>query len=143
MNIYIRCQDNDLLKYLSDEQCAFLLSKSEQAQLRAGDYVFADKHAPDCFILVQQGELELRKPNGNSIANVFPGEVDGEACFLEPNPAPYYLQAVKPTSIIKLPYHTVQSFISENPEHGARIHAAINDSLCLKLIRLTHRRNHG
>jgi len=143
MNIYIRCQDNDLFKYLSDEQCAKLLSKSEKVLLNSGEYVFADKHAPDCFIMLQQGELELKKPNGNSIGNVFPGEVDGEACFLEPAPAPYYLQALKPSTIIKLPYQAMMDFIAENSEHGARIHAAINDSLCLKIIRLTHRRNRG
>lgn len=143
MNIYIRAQDNDLLKYLNDQQCEALLAKCEKLQIKAGENVFGDKHIPDYFIMLQQGELELKQTESGSIGNVFPGEVEAEAGFIEPAPSPYFLQAVKDSTILKLPYGVMRAFIVEKPELRARIHAAINDSLCLKIIRLTHRRNHG
>lgn len=143
MNIYIRTQNNDLLKYLSDQQSERLLAKCEKLLLKAGECVFLDKQIPDYFIMLLQGELELKQTQGSSIGSIFPGEVEAEAGFIEPAPSPYYLQAVKACTLLKLPYAVMRTFIAEKPEHGARIHAAINDSLCLKIIRLTHRRNHG
>lgn len=143
MNIYIRTQDNDLMKYLSDQQVAALMEKCEKQQLKAGEYVFSDKHAPDCFIMVLEGELELKKPNGTAVGNVFAGEVEGEISFIEPMATPYYLQAVKASAILRLSYAAMREFIDADPDQGARIQAAINDSICLKIIRLTHRRSHG
>jgi CRP-like cAMP-binding protein len=143
MNIYIRTQDNDLMKYLSDQQAVALLAKCEKQQLKPGEYVYSDKHAPDCFIMVLEGELELKKPDGTAIGNVFAGEVEGEISFIEPMATPYYLQAVKASAILKLSYASMRDFIKADPDHAARIHAAINDSICLKIIRLTHRRSHG
>jgi hypothetical protein len=35
----------------------------------------------------------------------------------------------------------MNSFVDKDPERAARIQAAINDSLCLKNIRLTHLEN--
>jgi len=143
MNIYIRTQNDDLFKYLSDQQSEALAAKCEKQHLKAGEYVYTDKHAPDCLIMVLEGELELKKPNGISIGNIFPGEVDGEAFFIQPGSVPYYLQAAKDSLVLKLPYAALRDFIAQNSEQASRIQAAINDALCLKIIRLTHRRSHG
>lgn len=143
MNIFIRSQDNDLFKYLSEADCVFLTAKAPTLQLKTGDFVYADNCEPDCVIVVLQGELELKKTDGECFGNVFPGEVACEISFLESTTTKYLLQAVKPTTIMKLPYPVLHDFVQQTPECAARIHAAINDSLCLKVVRLTYRSNNG
>ncbi len=141
MNIYIRSQDTDLFKYFSDQDYALLMAKAEPAFYKAGETISEVGSIPDSFIIVQEGELELL--SSHCIGNVFPGEFCGELFFLCPQPSPFTLKAAKDSYVQKLRFTELRELTEANPELMARLNASINDSLCLKIIRLTHRRSNG
>ncbi|MDY0217986.1 MAG: cyclic nucleotide-binding domain-containing protein [Candidatus Cloacimonas acidaminovorans] len=136
MNIYIRTQDSDLFKYLSDAQYALILAKTEAIAFESSDIVLAKDSLPESFIILQEGELEL---TGNKyLGSLFPGEYYGEIFYLEPFPSPIAIKAVKPSKVLILKFSAVNELIANDPNFASRIQAAINDSLCLKIIQLTH-----
>lgn len=143
MNIYIRNQDNDLFKYLSDLQVRSMDANCVEEQLQPGEVIYTATELPDSCIMLVSGQLELRRPDGSNLAFVYPGEIECEYGYFDASPTGYELLAVKPSAIKKISYHALKYIIQSDPEVGARIHAAMNDTLCLKIIRLTHRRSHG
>jgi CRP-like cAMP-binding protein len=141
MNIYIRTQDNDLFKYFSDQDYALVMARAEAAFYKSGEILCEAGTIPDSFMMVQEGELELF--GSHSIGNIYPGEFCGELFFLSQEPSPFNLRAAKDSYVLRLGFSELKDLIEARPELMARIQAAINDSLCLKIIRLTHRRNNG
>jgi CRP-like cAMP-binding protein len=140
MNIYIRRQEIDLFKYLSDEDTASLMKEAENCTIPAREHVFSYNTKPEYLVVLLEGELEIIGPTGKSIGCIFPGEISGEACFLSGSTAIYALRAVQDSRILKISFAALERFIAASPENGAIIHAAINDTLCLKIIRVTHTR---
>ena len=143
MNIFIRSQDNDLFKYLSDEQVAAMEINCTEYCISPGELIYNAAEVPDSIILLKSGTLELRRPDSGNLAFVYPGEIDCEYGYFDPSPLGYDLIAVKPVIIHKFSYSTLKYVIQHDPDLGARIHAAMNDTLCLKIVRLTHRRSLG
>lgn len=141
MNIYIRSQDLDLFKYCTNTQAEALSQLATQKELSSGEVITAKGHTPDSFVILIQGELEL--VNSTPIGCIFPGEFCGELFYPQPFPCPFTLKAVKPSTVMLLPFDSLTINISTDADLAARIQAAINDSLCLKIIRLTHRRTNG
>jgi len=143
MNIYVRMQDNDLCKYLSPEQCASLSSHSRMFDCPASASILALGSEPDGFIMLQSGELEIVNAGNRTIGSIFPGEIFGEIAFMGISMPELGIISVKPSSYQVLPFSVIHSLIMSDDALAARIMAAINDSLCLKTIHLTHHRNHG
>ena len=139
MNIYIRKQNIDLFKYLSDDSVAILTQQLVSQSIKARETVFDCGDKLDYIVILQQGELESISPGGNEVGKIFPGEISGEASFLVASDAPFTLRALRDSQILKISFRDLDSFIAANPENGARIHAAINDTLCQKIIRITHK----
>ncbi|HNX02117.1 MAG: cyclic nucleotide-binding domain-containing protein [Candidatus Cloacimonas sp.] len=136
MNIYIRSQDSDLFKYLSDAQYAQIFSQTESIELKPAEVILEKGSLPDSFIILQEGELELT--GKQYLGSLFPGEYYGEIFYLESFPSPLEIKAVKPCRVLKLKFSALNEFIAGDPDLAARIQAAVNDSLCLKIIQLTH-----
>lgn len=135
MNIFIRSQENDLFKYLSDANLSKLMAECEQKSLKAGELV--DPETYPAILIVLTGKLTRYSSSGRKTGEVFPGEIDLEAGLFAEEALKYQLKSNGPSEILLCPYAVIQS-ITE-PEIQAQIQAAINDSLCLKLARLTHR----
>lgn len=143
MNIFVRKQDNDLCKYLSKEQCTSLLSASMLLSCPDSTAILAPGDEPEGIIMMLSGELEIRSSQHGAMGSIFPGEIFGEITFMGVANTDIGLTSVKPSSYHILPFNVLNSLISQDDELAARIMAAINDSLCLKTIHLTHYRNHG
>lgn len=137
MNIFVRRQENDLFKYLDDKALNKLLEASEHRNLKAGEIVSPQDIA--AIVIVLTGELTRYSSSGSRIGRIFPGEIDLEAGLFAQGALNYQLKASGPSEILLCPYAVIKG-ITE-PEIQAQIQAAINDSLCLKIARLTHR-NH-
>ncbi|PKN73324.1 MAG: hypothetical protein CVU50_03250 [Candidatus Cloacimonetes bacterium HGW-Cloacimonetes-3] len=138
MNIYIRSQETDLFKYLSDESTAFLMKEAVSQTVSARECVFHHGTRPEYIVILVSGELEIVSPAGRIIGYVHPGEISGEACFTDGTASLYTLRAYYDSLILKISFATLEKFMSATPENGARIQAALNDSLCLKIIHVTH-----
>jgi CRP-like cAMP-binding protein len=138
MNIYIRTQELDLFKYLNDEQANALMRHVQRVELPAREYVVQPGQELDSFVILEQGELEIINASGRSSGSIYSGEIAGETCFPEPSVPRYSLRCIRDSSVILLSYSAVKQAMEQNTEIAARINAAINDSLCLKIIRITH-----
>ena len=134
MNIFVRRQENDLFKYLSDSDLAKLLQACEKKPLKTGELIIPRDFA--AVVSVLAGELTRYSSSGRMLGRIFPGEIDLEAGLFTQEALDYYLKASGPSEILLCPYAAIQG-ITE-PDIQAQIQAAINDSLCLKIARLTH-----
>ena len=143
MNIYIRTQNRDLMKYLSDEESSTLLSLCKPKRVAAGESILVAGEEPQHFILLEAGELLIKKPGGEAIGKLFPGEMEAEAFYIQKGSSPYSVFAARDSELLLLSYEDLRGLTQENPELLARTEAAINDSMCLKIIRLTHRKSNA
>jgi hypothetical protein len=137
MNIFIRAQDNDLFKYLSDQELAGILPLCEKRSLKAGEVIPAQDAT--AVLIVQSGKLIRHFADGKKIGTVYPGEIELEAGLFSLAMPRYYLKSGGHCEILLCPYSVLESLSSASVR--ARIQAAINDSLCFKLAQSTHR-NH-
>lgn len=138
MNIYIRSQELDLFKYLDDKQTQAMLKLCKSLDVPVREYVVQCGVVLDCFVILEQGELEILDAKGKKIGSIYPGEIAGETCFIEPSPPLFSLRSLRDSSVLMIDFNEVKTSMDADAELAARIQAAINDSLCLKIIRITH-----
>lgn len=134
MNIYVRSQDNDLLKYLNDEAQRQIEKQCKILRLNVGDSIIQSEI--QAIVIVKKGSLSRLTVLEKKIGSVYPGEIDYEAGLFTDLPLNYFLRAKTTSEIMVCPYFIIQNL--SDAEIQARIQAAINDSLSLKLGRLTH-----
>lgn len=134
MNIYVRSQDNDLLKYLNDEAQRQIEKQCKILRLNVGDSIIQSEI--QAIVIVKKGSLSRLTVLEKKIGSVYPGEIDYEAGLFTDLPLNYFLRAKTTSEIMVCPYLIIQNL--SDAEIQARIQAAINDSLSLKLGRLTH-----
>ncbi|MCB5271972.1 MAG: hypothetical protein LHW56_09025 [Candidatus Cloacimonetes bacterium] len=135
MNIFVRSQENDLFKYLSDADLGKLMAKCEKKSLKAGELISSNTYS--AILIVLTGKLSRYSSTGRKAGSIFPGEIDLEAGLFAEEALNYHLKSNGPSEVLLCPYSVIQN-ITE-PELQAQIQAAINDSLCLKIASLTHR----
>lgn len=138
MNIYTRTQDFDLLKYLDDQQAEELLQLSITKPFLAYEYALRYAEPVNSIIMVQQGELEMLDVTGKCVGIVQAGEIAGEECYPDTAKACYALRTRRDSIIRFWDFTALEGFVADKPELASRINAAINDCLCLKIIRITH-----
>lgn len=138
MNIYIRTQPHDLCKYLDDQQATELRKQITLQDLPAGEVIQRRGDTVDCLIVLEEGELVLKKDD-QIVGRVYAGEMVNEHHYFANCPASFTLLAEKTSRLGLVPFKAIDEFIASDAGRCARIHAAFNDSLSLKIIRLTHR----
>lgn len=130
MNIYIRQQDNDLFKYLEDGEYLALKAKCQVRKLNLGEEITYQEIGG--IVMLESGILERLSSSKMECGRLFPGEIDFELF----KALPYTLKAVVASQISVLPYATIEQLT--DPLLCAKLEAAINDALCLKIIHQTH-----
>jgi len=142
MNLFVRRQDNDLFKYLNEAQIRIFDNGMISEVHSAGTVILESTQAPTEILVLQSGELGLySNDRKQKIGCIFEGEMVFELFYVMPQANIFTLIAEKDSVIMKVPFVDINRFCSMDMEVFVRIHAAINDSLCLKNISLTHRRN--
>lgn len=142
MNIYIRTQAMDLCKYLSDEQLKQLETIVQLRHYETGSTVVEAGSTPDSIFVLVEGELALRDVNSNTtMAKIYAGEMSCELHYIKDHPAPYTIMATKTSTLNSIPFTGLDELCQKDADFGAKIQAAVGDSLCLKIIRLTHKRH--
>lgn len=133
MNVYVRQNNNDLLKYLTDEEIASLEILTEKVELAPNELISLD---PGTVNVVVRGIINIVPPKSDkTFMTISAGEVFGEEKLFQ---NVWSLAYKSETQTVFIKYNLDFSLISDNENVKARLHAAINDSLAEKLIRLTH-----
>jgi len=138
MNIYIRSQDLDLCKYLDDPSLNELSPYFSEADFPSGAVISKSGARIDSIIVLIDGKLESIAPNGKVQEQIYTGEMTQELHYVMDCPSSSELRASRASKVALISFADLDRFIGEDPQRAARIQAAINDSLCLKIIRLTH-----
>ncbi|HNQ43469.1 MAG TPA: cyclic nucleotide-binding domain-containing protein [Candidatus Cloacimonadota bacterium] len=136
MNIYVRNHDIDLYKYLNEEQILLLNKLVSVKQLKPTEQIRDELE--DHLVIPVNGRLDRIGKGERLLGYVFPGEIDAEAAAFTAQPLPYFLRAVQDCTVNLIDRHKLQALCESDPDLKARIQAAFNDALCLKIVRLTH-----
>jgi len=138
VNIYIRSQDRDLCKYLDDRAQSDLNRFAREIEYPIGAIISKQGDKITSFMVVIEGELALASESGKIVGRVYTGEMVNELHYIKDHLALCDIRAIRPSRVAVIAFIDMDRFVSKDPERAARIQAAINDSLCLKNIRLTH-----
>lgn len=134
MNIYVRQNNNDLLKYLTEDEIATLKLHSEKVELSPLEVISLDQGTVN---VVERGILNIIPPKSEkAFMTISAGEIFGEEKLFQNE---WSLTYKSETQTVFIKYQLDFSIISDNSKIKAKLQAAINDSLSEKLIRLTHK----
>lgn len=137
MNIYIREQALDLVKYLTKERADELMNQASIQDIPAGTVIYKPGDQIGEILIVLSGELVIEKDK-RFLGKMCFGEILNEINYLQRIPAMYQLRTNKASQIARLRFEDLDAFIAADPEQASRIHAALSDSLCVKIIRHTY-----
>ncbi len=144
MNIFVRQNDNDLLKYLCTTELEIVrkiekidIFENEEILLRAGD------KAEELFVVVN-GNTKTRIPGdseGNplEIGRNYEGEIIGELLFCKDTVSPFEVVVSPNTTICRYSFRDLFMIMERDYQISSKILAAINDSLSEKVIKLTQK----
>ncbi len=140
MNIYIRQQSKDLCKYFDDDEVG-LLTKVTKVETYDKDTVIIEAGlVPDYLIVLVEGELALKaRDTERVLAKIHEGEMVNECFYFTNQAATYSLSTCQKSILAKVYFTDIDDLCDQSPLFAAKLHAAMNDSLCLKIIRLTHK----
>jgi hypothetical protein len=134
MNIYVRKNNNDLLKYLTEAEIASLTLPSDKIEVAPVQSIELYQNSVN---VVERGIINIVSPNdGKTIMTISAGEIFGEEKLFQKE---WSLSYQSETQTVFRTYHLDFSKVSDKATLRAKIQAAINDSLSEKLIRLTHK----
>ena len=143
MNIFVRKNDNDLLKYLDPSEIIKVQQFQSILEHNDAEVIFSINDKGRDIYLVISGSLELWvQKNENEkiiIDTIYEGEFVGELNFAINLRRHMNLSTKGKTSLIKYPYSPLSKLMKKEPKIAAKIHAAINDSMADKNIRITQR----
>lgn len=132
MNVYIRQNNNDLLKYLNQKEVEELKLKSQKVEQSRDEEIQA---VTGNVNIIERGIVNIVSPKtGRIVMTLSEGEVFGEEKLFQNEWSLFYKTE---TQTVFIKYELDFAVISKSNKIKAKLHAAINDSLAEKLMRLT------
>jgi len=143
MNIYTRQNDNDLLKYLSEQEIN-MVNTCSQDMIIEGNILFKYNEKFYCDLaVIAKGRCEMFIKN--SIQDLIPleeftvGELLWELPFVMGSKTDLYFKTYDKLYIVLYKKERLEEFEKTNQLIISKIYAALNDSLCEKNIRITQK----
>ena len=143
MNIFIRQNDDDLLKYLNVDEINKIKPFRKIIELADNEIIFSSGEKGRDIYLVAEGILEIFETSGNGkeiiIDTIYEGEIIGEVNFAISVKRHFSAKANGKTKLIFYPYEPLTELMKKENIIAAKINAAINDSMADKNIRITQK----
>jgi CRP/FNR family transcriptional regulator, dissimilatory nitrate respiration regulator len=144
MNIYVRTQDSDLLKYLDESESARVSALAYAEEFADGAALLASGSRKRDLLEITFGRVVLWEttPSGKrlEIDICEAGELLGEVSFVIPAAQPLNASAIGTVRVLRYPGSALWKLMEEDPNLAAKLSAALNDSLCRRHVRATQRR---
>ena len=144
MNIFVRENDNDLLKYLCKTELE-IVRKIEIVEIFENeDVLFKVGDKPEELYVVVHGDIRTRiycEETGDpiEIGRNYEGEIVGELLFCMDTVSPFEVVVSANTSICRYSYKDLFMIMDRDYQISSKLLAAINDSLSEKVIKLTQK----
>jgi CRP-like cAMP-binding protein len=143
MNIFTRKQDSDLLKYLDDTEANAVIALATEREIPDEEALFASGSRKRELYEIVYGSVALWETSHTGrridIDTCEAGEIIGEVAYAIPAAQPYHASAVGTVRVRVYSTTVLGHFLREHPVIGAKIGAALNDSLCRRHVRVTQK----
>ena len=143
MNIFIRKNDNELLKYLDDDEFAKVNEIKEKVVIQSGKYVIQEKDRNRDIFVIQKGRASVcyldSKGNEKVITELYENEAIGEINFIIPVGRTAYIKAVETIELFRYPYQDLIELLKNDMTIAAKIFASLNDMLAKRIVRTTQK----
>ncbi|MFN7710571.1 MAG: SLC13 family permease [Holosporales bacterium] len=126
LELFIR--EEPLLKAVTQQDLARLLTYVEVQRLDAGEPIFAPKQQALHTYYVLQGEVTLSLKNGQ-VLTLKAGSFFGEEAALNAQAYLYSTMTASPSVVIKIPGPQLATMLSQNPENLSTLHTALTEKL--------------
>jgi len=141
MNIFSRLQDNDLLKYLNDQEYAFVSGFGKEFVYQKNT-IFQIDTCLNLYV-IKNGKISHFTYDKENLPLFFEEcgdlEILWEPPFFFQKPDNIEFLCSEETTIIQYSKDELDNVFSAHPLIELKIQAALNDSLCEKNIKLTQR----
>lgn len=143
MNIFIRKNDNELLKYLDNDELAKVNEIKEKVIIQSGKYIIQEKDRNRDIFVIQKGRASVcyldSKGNEKVITELYEGEAIGEINFIIPLGRTAYIKAVETVKLFRYPYQDLIELLKNDMTLAAKIFASLNDMLAKRIVRTTQK----
>ena len=141
MNIFVRENDNELLKYLNAQELQKVEKIAKMESYKSGSFILEERDKNRDIFVISKGSVSIcfidEEKNEKRITTLFTGETFGEINFIIPVQRTAYVKALEDVEIARFPYYELVQFLKEDISICAKICASLNDSLAKRVVRTT------
>jgi len=141
MNIFIRENDNELLKYLNAQELKQVEKIAKIESYKSGSFILEERDKNRDIFVIKKGSVSIciidENKNEKHITTLFAGETFGEINFIIPVQRTAYVKALEDVEISRFPYYELLQFLKDDVSICAKICASLNDSLAKRVVRTT------
>ena len=141
MNIFIRENDNELLKYLNAQELQKVEKIAKMESYKSGSFILEERDKNRDIFVISKGSVSIcfidENMNEKRITTLFTGETFGEINFIIPVQRTAYVKALEDVEIARFPYYELIQFLKDDISICAKICASLNDSLAKRVVRTT------
>ncbi|TSA25960.1 cyclic nucleotide-binding domain-containing protein [bacterium] len=141
MNIFIRENDNELLKYLNAQEVKRVEKIAQTELYKSGSFILEERDKNRDIFVIKKGSVSIccldEDKKEKHITTLFTGETFGEINFIIPIQRTAYVKALEDVEIARFPYYELLQFLKDDVSICAKICASLNDSLAKRVVRTT------
>jgi len=141
MNIFIRENDNELLKYLNAHELKKLEKLAKKESYKSGSFILEERDKNRDIFVIKKGSVSIccldEEKKEQHITTLFTGETFGEINFIIPVQRTAYVKALENVEIARFPYYDLLQLLKDDVSICAKICASLNDSLAKRVVRTT------
>ncbi len=141
MNLFKRKNDNELLKYLDEDELELVNKISTIESYAPGSFVLEERHKNRDIFIILDGKVTIcffdENKQEQEITRLYSGEIFGEINFVIPVQRTAFVKALTEVKIRRYPYDKLLELMRSNYEITAKIFASLNDSLAKRVVRTT------
>ena len=141
MNIFIRENDNELLKYLDAQELKKVEKITKKESYKSGSFILEERDKNRDIFIIKSGSVSIcfldEEKKEQYITTLYTGEIFGEINFIIPVQRTAYVKALEDIEITRFPYYDLLQLLKDDDSICAKICASLNDSLAKRVVRTT------
>ncbi len=141
MNLFTRQRDNDLMKYLSNDEVSLCLEIAQEVNLPPGTMIFNSGDRIRDIYVIRSGTVKLFEKTTDEkridLGIAYPNEMLGAENYILHVSAMYSAITDTHVTLSRIPHKEFRKLLKKNLALHVKIQAALNDTLAEKTIRIT------
>ncbi|RLC48923.1 MAG: hypothetical protein DRH57_01205 [Candidatus Cloacimonadota bacterium] len=143
MNIFTRKNDNELLKYLDDNEVTLFDKIKEKLIFQKGEYIIHEGDKGRDIYVIHKGSALVcysdEQGQEIEITELYEGEAIGEINFVIPIHRTANIKALDTVELFRYPYQKMIDLLKSDMIIAAKIFASLNDLMAKRMVRTTQK----